>query len=92
MSCLFLLDIVVIFQEVSAGSTGGISVLSEAPAPGLESPCCKDADQPSPISVLDPSFTDDVSSSSECFGSVSADLQGKETGIYFDSSSMLLLC
>ncbi|CAL5207142.1 unnamed protein product [Lathyrus oleraceus] len=63
-------------EEVSAGSTGGISVLSEAPAPGLESPCCKDADQPSPISVLDPSFTDDVSSSSECFGSVSADLQG----------------
>ncbi|XP_058771045.1 uncharacterized protein LOC131644537 isoform X1 [Vicia villosa] len=63
-------------EEVSAGSTGGISVLSEAPAPGLESPCCKDADQPSPISVLDPSFTDDVSSCSECFGSVSADLQG----------------
>jgi hypothetical protein len=46
--------------------------------PGLESSCCKDADQPSPISVLDPSFTDDLSSCSECFGSVSADLQGKE--------------
>ncbi|KAL5067963.1 hypothetical protein RYX36_018850 [Vicia faba] len=63
-------------EEISAGSTGEISILSEAPAPGFESPCCKDADQPSPISVLDPSFTDDVSSCSECFGSVSADLQG----------------
>lgn len=63
-------------KDVSAGSTGGISVLSEAPVPGHESPCCKDADQPSPISVLDPSFTDDLSSCSECFGSVSADLQG----------------
>jgi hypothetical protein len=85
-------DIVVIFQDVSAGSTGGFSVLSEAPVPGHESPCCKDADQPSPISVLDPSFTDDLSSCSECFGSVSADLQGKETGIDFDYSKMLLLC
>ncbi|CAJ2627596.1 unnamed protein product [Trifolium pratense] len=63
-------------KDASAGSTGGISVLPEAPVPGLESPCCKDADQPSPISVLDPSFTDDLSSCSECFGSVSADLQG----------------
>jgi hypothetical protein len=60
--------------------------------PGLESSCCKDADQPSPISVLDPSFTDDLSSCSECFGSVSADLQGKEIRIYFDYCLMLLLC
>ncbi|XP_004494988.1 uncharacterized protein [Cicer arietinum] len=59
-------------EDLSAG--GGISVPSEAPVP--ESPCSKDADQPSPISVLDPSFTDDLSSCSECFGSVSADLQG----------------
>ncbi|GAU34696.1 hypothetical protein TSUD_29370 [Trifolium subterraneum] len=63
-------------EDVTAGSTGGNSVLPEAPVAGLESPCCKDADQPSPISVLDPSFTDDLSSCSECFGSVSADLQG----------------
>ncbi|XP_018446579.2 uncharacterized protein LOC108818184 [Raphanus sativus] len=36
----------------------------------------KEGDQPSPVSVLEASFNDDVSSSSECFGSVSADLQG----------------
>ncbi|KAK7267550.1 hypothetical protein RIF29_20227 [Crotalaria pallida] len=41
-----------------------------------ESSCCKDADQPSPVSVLEPSFTDDLSSCSDCFGSLSADLQG----------------
>nr|VDD61880.1 unnamed protein product [Brassica oleracea] len=38
----------------------------------------KEGDQPSPVSVLEASFDDDeVSSSSECFESVSADLQGK---------------
>ncbi|KAL1195834.1 hypothetical protein V5N11_027701 [Cardamine amara subsp. amara] len=36
----------------------------------------KEGDQPSPVSVLEASFNDDVSSSSECFESVSADLQG----------------
>ncbi|KAF8117316.1 hypothetical protein N665_0011s0040 [Sinapis alba] len=36
----------------------------------------KEGDQPSPVSVLETSFDDDVSSSSECFESVSADLQG----------------
>ncbi|XP_009103867.1 uncharacterized protein LOC103829936 isoform X1 [Brassica rapa] len=37
----------------------------------------KEGDQPSPVSVLEASFDDDdVSSSSECFESVSADLQG----------------
>ncbi|KAE9589958.1 hypothetical protein Lal_00037694 [Lupinus albus] len=41
-----------------------------------ESSCCKDADQPSPVSVLEPSFTDDLSACSDCFGSLSADLQG----------------
>ncbi|TKY52841.1 hypothetical protein E2542_SST24363 [Spatholobus suberectus] len=55
-------------QDLSAGSSGGSSV--------LESSCCKDADQPSPVSVLEPSFTDDLSSCSECFESLSADLQG----------------
>ncbi|KAK7393627.1 hypothetical protein VNO78_22185 [Psophocarpus tetragonolobus] len=40
------------------------------------SSCCKDADQPSPVSVLEPSFTDDLSSCSECFESLNADLQG----------------
>ncbi|KAG7560730.1 hypothetical protein ISN45_Aa05g022290 [Arabidopsis thaliana x Arabidopsis arenosa] len=36
----------------------------------------KEGDQPSPVSVLEASFDDDVSSGSECFESVSADLQG----------------
>lgn len=62
------------FQDLSAGSSDGSSVSSK-PLPGLES-SCKDADQPSPISVLEPSCTDDLSSSSECFVGLSADLQG----------------
>ncbi|CAH8313768.1 unnamed protein product [Eruca vesicaria subsp. sativa] len=37
----------------------------------------KEGDQPSPVSILEASFDDDVSSSSECFESVSADLQGR---------------
>ncbi|KAL0772896.1 hypothetical protein Bca101_038047 [Brassica carinata] len=36
----------------------------------------KEGDQPSPVSVLEASYDDDVSSSSECFESVSAELQG----------------
>ncbi|XP_019084857.1 PREDICTED: uncharacterized protein LOC104711921 isoform X1 [Camelina sativa] len=36
----------------------------------------KEGEQPSPVSVLEASFDDDVSSGSECFESVSADLQG----------------
>ncbi|XP_018484559.2 uncharacterized protein LOC108855281 isoform X2 [Raphanus sativus] len=48
---------------------------SSVPEPqSLES--SKEGDQPSPVSVLEASFDDDVSSSSECFESVSADLQG----------------
>lgn len=39
----------------------------------------KEGDQPSPVSVLEASFDDDVSSSSECFESVSADLQGSQS-------------
>ncbi|CAJ1968378.1 unnamed protein product [Sphenostylis stenocarpa] len=62
-------------QDISAGSSGGSSVLHEPPVPGLES-CCKDADQPSPVSILEPAFTDDLSSCSECFESLNADLQG----------------
>ncbi|KAI9121975.1 hypothetical protein K1719_006664 [Acacia pycnantha] len=63
-------------QEPSVGSSSGSSVSSQSLVSGLESSCCKDADQPSPVSVLEPSFTDDVSSGSECFESLSADLQG----------------
>ncbi|KAL2599264.1 hypothetical protein GLYMA_10G045600v4 [Glycine max] len=67
-----------IHQDLSAGSSGGSSVLNEPPVrvPGLEASCCKDADQPSPVSVLESSFTDDVSSCSDCFESLNNDLQG----------------
>lgn len=43
---------------------------SESPASSKES------EQPSPISVLEASFADNLSSGSECFESLSADLQG----------------
>ncbi|XVE76313.1 hypothetical protein DITRI_Ditri12bG0161900 [Diplodiscus trichospermus] len=36
----------------------------------------KESEQPSPISVIEAPFTDDLSSGSECFESVSADLHG----------------
>ncbi|CAN0926692.1 hypothetical protein LINGRAHAP2_LOCUS35490 [Linum grandiflorum] len=36
----------------------------------------KEADQPSPVSVLETNFPDNSSSSSDCFESLSADLQG----------------
>ncbi|XP_062117118.1 uncharacterized protein LOC133830988 isoform X2 [Humulus lupulus] len=50
---------------------------SKHSVPGLESPAnSKDAEQPSPVSILEVPFTDDVSSCSECFESLSADLQG----------------
>ncbi|ESW16473.1 hypothetical protein PHAVU_007G159500 [Phaseolus vulgaris] len=62
-------------QDLSAASTG-VTVNHETPVPGLESSCCKDADQPSPVSILEPAFTDDLSSCSECFESLNADLQG----------------
>lgn len=45
--------------------------------PGLDSPASsKETEQPSPVSILEVPFTDDVSSCSECFESLSADLQG----------------
>ncbi|XP_022767476.1 uncharacterized protein LOC111311906 isoform X2 [Durio zibethinus] len=47
------------------------------PVPELESRAgSKEADQPSPVSVIEAPFTDDVSSGSECFESISADLHG----------------
>ncbi|KAG2685754.1 hypothetical protein I3760_10G140700 [Carya illinoinensis] len=64
-------------QEPSMGSfeEGSVSLLH--PLPGLESPISsKDADQPSPVSVMEAPFTDDLSSCSECFESLSADLHG----------------
>ncbi|TYI65761.1 hypothetical protein E1A91_D09G179400v1 [Gossypium mustelinum] len=45
------------------------------PVSELESQAnCKEADQPSPVSVIEAPFTDDLSSGSECFESISADL------------------
>lgn len=47
------------------------------PVAKVESPACsKEADQPSPVSVLETPFPDDLSSGSECFESLSADLNG----------------
>lgn len=54
-----------------------LSVL-EYPAPEPESSVSsKEADHPSPPSVLEVPFTEDVSSGSECFERVSAELNGK---------------
>ncbi|TKY62228.1 hypothetical protein E2542_SST12084 [Spatholobus suberectus] len=63
-------------KELSVGSSSRNSVPLQPPVSGLESSCCKDVDQPSPVSVLEPSFTDDLSSCSECFESLSVDIQG----------------
>ncbi|KAL0555547.1 hypothetical protein IC582_009495 [Cucumis melo] len=44
---------------------------------GIESPVSsKEAEQPSPVSVLEPPFTDDLPPGSDCFESLSADLLG----------------
>ena len=47
------------------------------PVAEVETPASlKEADQPSPVSVLETPFPDDLSSGSECFESLSADLNG----------------
>ncbi|XP_044505051.1 uncharacterized protein LOC123225202 isoform X2 [Mangifera indica] len=47
------------------------------PVSGVESPASsKEADQPSPVSILEAPFADDMSCGSEYFGGVSADLHG----------------
>lgn len=67
----------VIFQEPQIPLAEEGSVHLHQSIPGLESPASsKEADQPSPVSVLEVPFIDDVSSCSECFESLSADLQG----------------
>ncbi|KAG6643105.1 uncharacterized protein LOC122276458 [Carya illinoinensis] len=68
---------ILILQEPSIGPSeeGSVSLLH--PPPGLESPVSsKVADQPSPVSVLEAPFTDDLSSCSECFESLNADIHG----------------
>ncbi|KAJ6698335.1 AFADIN [Salix purpurea] len=53
------------------------SVPVQHPVAKVESPAgSKEADQPSPVSVLETPFPDDLSSGSECFESLSADLNG----------------
>ncbi|GAV62670.1 DUF3741 domain-containing protein/DUF4378 domain-containing protein/VARLMGL domain-containing protein [Cephalotus follicularis] len=62
-------------QEQSDGKSE--EVLLHHPVSDLKSPSSsKEADQPSPVSILEAPFTDDLSSSSECFESLSADLHG----------------
>ncbi|PSR98241.1 Protein LONGIFOLIA like [Actinidia chinensis var. chinensis] len=62
-------------QEPQIGLSEEDSVLLQHPVPEPQSPeSTKDADHPSPVSVLDVPFTEDVSSGSECFERVSADL------------------
>ncbi|XP_004305226.1 PREDICTED: uncharacterized protein LOC101298051 [Fragaria vesca subsp. vesca] len=67
----------VIAEESSTKPSDDKSVLFEHSVPGIESlASSKEADQPSPVSVLEVPFNDDVSSSSDCFETLSADLQG----------------
>ena len=64
-------------QEPSNGSSEGSSVPLLGSVPEPESPSSsKEAEQPSPVSVLETTFPEDLSSGSECFERVSADLQG----------------
>ncbi|KAG4913336.1 hypothetical protein JHK82_053918 [Glycine max] len=70
------LDVLSFYKELSVGSSSRNSEPLQPPVSGLESACCKDADQPSPVSVLESSFTDDLSSCSDCFESLNVDIQG----------------
>ncbi|XP_039031477.1 uncharacterized protein LOC120166236 [Hibiscus syriacus] len=56
-------------------SEGPKQMTPDCPVPELESQVCsKEAEQPSPVSVIEAPFADDASSGSECFESISADL------------------
>ena len=66
------------FQKPSNRASEKGSVPVQHPVAKVESPAgSKEADQPSPVSVLETPFPDDLSSGSECFESLSADLNGK---------------
>ncbi|KAL3531855.1 hypothetical protein ACH5RR_005376 [Cinchona calisaya] len=61
--------------EVELGQSEGASASSKCPGPEPEfSESSKEADHPSPVSVLEVSFAEDVSSSSDCFETVNAEL------------------
>ena len=82
-------ECLMIFQEEPSVAS---PVLLHKSVPALESPATsKEADQPSPVSVLEPAFGDDLSSCSECFESVSADLQGSWLFILYVSIQSLIL-
>lgn len=51
----------------------------------------KEGDQPSPISVIEAPFTDDLSSGSECFESISADLHGNSRLLFIPCLSHVYL-
>ncbi|KAJ4971058.1 hypothetical protein NE237_004157 [Protea cynaroides] len=67
-----------IIKEASDQSTEEGLLCANCSLPEPESPgSSKEVDQPSPVSVLEPPFVeDDTSSGSECFERVSADLNG----------------
>ncbi|CAK7341805.1 unnamed protein product [Dovyalis caffra] len=63
-------------QPLNGPSEKG-SIPLQGPVAEVESPASsKEADQPSPVSVLETPFPDDLSSGSECFEGLSADLNG----------------
>lgn len=55
---------------------GGSSCLQCAATHAESSASSKESEQPSPVSVLEPPFVEDISSGSECFERVSAELHG----------------
>ncbi|KAA8518851.1 hypothetical protein F0562_016375 [Nyssa sinensis] len=62
-------------QEPSIGPSEEGPLPMQCPLPEPQSPASsKEADHPSPVSVLEVPFTEDVSSGSECFERVNADL------------------
>lgn len=84
-------------QEPSEGPSKQTTL--HCPVSELESRVSpKEAEQPSPISVIEAPFTDDLSSGSECFESISADLHGlrmqlqllKQESEAYEEGTMLL--
>lgn len=64
-------------QEPSDAPSKEVPLHHPHPVSGVESPASsKEADQPSPVSILEAPFADDMSCGSEYFGGVSADLHG----------------
>lgn len=83
---------IVMSQKSSSGDSKGdcrSSTGDSFPHPVGElqpSASAKEPDQPSPVSVLEAPFPDDLSSGSECFESISADLHGNLQVLLFVSN------